>query len=320
MQWSALLAAGLALPGKALAALRLDDGKPLTAAMGITKKRSVRLAHLTDFHIQPEKGAFDGVTQCLGHLAQQKDKPEFIISGGDLVFDSLGTTDERTKIQWDLYKKVFKDHCNLPVEHCIGNHDCWGWNKKNSKTTGDEPNWGKKRYLEMIGYPKTYHSFDRGGWKFIQLDSIFPHDTSYIGKLDPEQMTWLKDELSKSDAKKPICIVSHIPILSMCAVNSHVSTKGDEFKMGGGAMHLDGAELHTLFKEHPNVKACLSGHIHLLDKVEMDGITYICGGAVCGSWWSGKKDRSDEGYNLIDLYDDGSIGHEYVTYGWKARD
>jgi predicted phosphodiesterase len=85
-------------------------------------------------------------------------------------------------------------------------------------------------------------------------------------------------------------------------------------------MHIDGSKLHKLFRESGKVRACLSGHIHLVDYARMDGITYICDGAVSGSWWKGKKDRCDEGYGLVNLYDDGSLDHEYVMYGWKARD
>ena len=75
------------------------------------------------------------------------------------------------------------------------------------------------------------------------------------------------------------------------------------------------------------VKLCLSGHVHLNDRVEMgvpgapaDGakVTYICDGAVCGSWWDGRKAQCDEGYGVVDLYDDGTFEHRYVAYGWKA--
>ncbi len=83
-------------------------------------------------------------------------------------------------------------------------------------------------------------------------------------------------------------------------------------------MHKDCLELKDLFAQHPNVKLCLSGHLHLLDRVDYNGVTYLCNGAVSGNWWKGRHKDCDEGYAVIDLYDDGSFEHQYVKYGWKA--
>ncbi|MEX2092204.1 MAG: hypothetical protein WD971_05980, partial [Pirellulales bacterium] len=73
-----------------------------------------------------------------------------------------------------------------------------------------------------------------------------------------------------------------------------------------------------LFAKHPNVKLCISGHLHLLDRVDYNGVTYLCNGAVSGNWWGGRHKDCDEGYAVVDLYDDGTFEHEYVKYGWKA--
>ena len=83
-------------------------------------------------------------------------------------------------------------------------------------------------------------------------------------------------------------------------------------------MHTDCMKLKDLFAKHPNVKLCLSGHLHLLDRVDYNGVTYLCNGAVSGSWWNGRHKDCDEGYAVVDLYDDGSFEQEYVKYGWKA--
>jgi hypothetical protein len=58
--------------------------------------------------------------------------------------------------------------------------------------------------------------------------------------------------------------------------------------------------------------------MHLLDRCETDGIAYICGGAVCANWWEGRRQKIDEGYGLVDLYDDGSFEYAYTPFGWKA--
>jgi hypothetical protein len=49
-------------------------------------------------------------------------------------------------------------------------------------------------------------------------------------------------------------------------------------------------------------------------------VTFICGGAVSGAWWKGRGTRCDEGYGLVNLYDDGTFEYEYQRYGWVARE
>jgi hypothetical protein len=83
-------------------------------------------------------------------------------------------------------------------------------------------------------------------------------------------------------------------------------------------MHVDARKLKDMFLEHSNVKACLSGHIHLVDRVDYLGVSYYCNGAVSGAWWDGDYQECAPGYALVDLYDDGSVENVYVTYGWKA--
>ena len=86
-----------------------------------------------------------------------------------------------------------------------------------------------------------------------------------------------------------------------------------------GAKHQDAKRLVDLFKRHPNVKLCLSGHLHLVEKIEYAGVTYISSGAVCGNWWHGDHHKTDEGYLIADFFNDGSFESQYVAYGWKPR-
>lgn len=312
MAAAGLAAAGLLLPTRLLAAPR---PAPVPAA---APKRVLRLAHLTDVHVQPELKADRGLAACLDHVHALKDRPELLLTGGDCVMDSFEAGAERTKVQWDIWKKVFKDHCALPVESAVGNHDVWGWNKKNSKTTGGEPLYGKKMAEEMLGI-KRYHSFDKAGWRFIVLDSIFPAGDGYVGKLDDEQLEWLKGELQATRPPTPILILSHIPIVSVTAYFFSQKYKDGNHQVPGAWLHEDTYRLTALFTHHPNVKACLSGHMHMVDRCEYNGVTYLCDGAVCGNWWKGRHKECDEGYATVDLFDDGTVQREYHTYGWKAE-
>lgn len=159
----------------------------------------------------------------------------------------------------------------------------------------------------------------RSGWRFIILDSIHPAGAhAFTGALDETQRDWLEREL-KEAAGRPIIVVSHIPLLTttVFTYDTH-RVAGGVTHVPGGWMHLDAAPLHYLLREYPNVKLCLSGHMHLLDRCEVDGVTYICGGAVSGDWWEGNLQMVEEGYGLVDLYSDGSFDYGYVPYGWRV--
>jgi 3',5'-cyclic AMP phosphodiesterase CpdA len=108
------------------------------------RRRSLRIAHLTDIHLQPEREAVRGLAACFEHVQSlaepaNQDPVDLIITGGDTIMDALEADRDRTKLQWDLWKKTKADHCGLDVKSVIGNHDVWGWTKSKAGTKGDEP-------------------------------------------------------------------------------------------------------------------------------------------------------------------------------------
>jgi 3',5'-cyclic AMP phosphodiesterase CpdA len=283
-----------------------------------TSKRALRVAHLTDIHVQPEKDAPRGMAAALHHAQSQKDKPDLLLTGGDQIMDAFGADYDRTKTQWEVFSKVLKAENSLPVEHCIGNHDVWGFSKRE-----DNPQHavraGKKWACEVLGLEKPYRSFDRGGWHFIVLDSTHPapQGSGYIARLDDEQFQWLEQDLARTPSSTPVVVVSHIPIISACGFFDGNNEKTGEWILPASWMHVDARRIKDLFVKHPNVKLALSGHMHQLDFIQFNGVTYYCSGAVCGAWWAGKYYECEAGYGLIDLYEDGSVACEYVLWGWK---
>lgn len=282
-------------------------------------RRSLRIAHLTDVHVQPERKAGEGMIACLHHVQSLNDRPELILTGGDSVFDSFEADDARTERQWDLWTSAFRNENSIPRRSAIGNHDIWGGNKLKSKTTGNESNYGKQRAIDMLGLDARYYSFDHSGWRFIVLDSAQPDEKGgYTAFLDEPQLDWLKHTLRDTPANTHVIVLSHIPILSVTAI-LWADQKDGKFQFSTGLMHRDCVVLKELFAKHPNVKVCLSGHLHLVDRCDYNGVTYLCNGAVSGNWWKGRHKDCDEGYAVIDLFDDGTFAHEYVRYGWVAQ-
>jgi 3',5'-cyclic-AMP phosphodiesterase len=303
-----------------LAAAALSNGcaSEIDSISASKKKRTLRFAHMTDMHIEPKRNAPEGLTAALKHIEALPDRPDMIITGGDNVMDALPCDDNWAGVQFSLVKQLFKDHTSLPVKFCIGNHDVWGWDKKSGKTTGAEPLWGKKRPVQEYGLPNRYYTIDQGPWHIIILDSTHISDDVYTAKLDDEQFNWLVEQLN-THTDKHICIISHIPILSAVAILDGDNEKTGQWLIPHQWVHLDTRKIVELFVKHKNVKLCISGHLHLLERIEYNDVTYICDGAVCGAWWGGAFHQTEEGYGLFDLYEDGTFNHQYIDYGWKVN-
>ena len=213
--------------------------------------------------------------------------------------------------QWKLWHSVIKSDCSLPLHYVLGNHDIW-WNENDK----GQAIYGKKYAMDQLQLSSPWHSFTKNGWKFILLDSVHLDidNTWYIGKLGDDQFNWLADELKNTPASMPVCVLSHIPILSATLMVDDIADNSNKWEILGGDMHTDTGKIISLFYQHPNVKLCLSGHIHLRDKVVYNNVTYICNGAVSGAWWEGNKRETAPGYGLIDFYADGSFDEQYVNY------
>lgn len=279
------------------------------------KPTPLRFAHLTDIHVKEGFVPETGMAKALQAVNSLKDSPSFIINGGDSIMDSLEANKEATQLQWDIFKRILNENNKLPIHHCIGNHDIWGWF---SKVPGidNEPLYGKNWVVEALQMPKRYYKFQNGKWHFVVLDSTQLNPLGgYIAKIDDEQFVWLKETLNAIPKDNHICIVSHIPILSICAglFFEKNEPNGDRL-LKRNLMHTDFIQLKDLFIQHPNVRLGISGHIHLQDEIEYLGVKYYNNGAVSGNWWKGNFQEFAPAYAVMDLFDDGSsrrIMHEY---------
>lgn len=289
------------------------------------RRRALRIAHLTDAHVQPEHRADEGLRACLRH-AQTNHSPDLVVAGGDQIMDALAKPAERVQLQFDLWNRIIKEECHTPIQYVIGNHDVWGWaDAAKSGTTGSEPRYGKAWAVEAWGMSNRYYSTDNAGWHIVVLDSTQNDNGAYVAMLDDEQFAWLEADLAKVDPATPIVVFSHIPILSMCPLlfdEKAPTTQGKFPKARWGVsralLHIDARRIKDLFKKHPNVKLAASGHIHLRDRVDYLGVTYLCNPAVSAGWWRGPMQEFANAYTIIDLFSDGTFEHNVVEFGWKA--
>lgn len=288
---------------------------PETVAAHDAKQKPIRFAHITDIHVNPGLIPEKGMALALQHIQSKAGKIDFIVNGGDAIMDALDKSKTDTATQFDLFKKILRDENKLPVYHTIGNHDVWGWFVKENKPDNDRL-YGKVWAVETLEMQNRYYSFEQGNWHFIVLDSTqLNPQGGYIALLDQAQLEWLEQELKKVPADKFICIISHIPILSVCAGLFFNKTEPNgDLKTQRNLMHTDFFALKKLFAGFPNIRICISGHIHLQDEVEYLGIKYWCNGAVSGNWWKGTFQEFDPAYAIIELYPDGRSNRTMVKY------
>jgi len=265
---------------------------------------------LTDSHIQPELDAAKGTDMAFKKA--RNIKADFVIQGGDHVFDSLAVPKDRALSLFDLYEKTEQD-LGMKVHHTIGNHDVVGIFPASGVSPTD-PQYGKKVFADRFGKP--YYSFDHKGHHFIVLDSIgVTSDRSYEGRIDDEQKQWLAGDLTALPNGTPVIVSVHIPLVT--AFYSYIPVPAKpEAHHGLSVSNAD--EVIKLFEGH-NVLGVLQGHTHINERVEWHGVPYITSGAISGNWWKGTRMGTPEGFTVVTVAD-GKLTTRYETYGFKAVD
>jgi 3',5'-cyclic-AMP phosphodiesterase len=280
--------------------------------------RAIRIAHITDVHILDQKNAENCFARVLQEINSMADKPDLIINTGDTVMDENKQTKETVTTRWKAWNSIVSSENKIPLYSALGNHDVWyGPDGKLDAEYKKEKRYGKQWAMEMLSLSGNYYTFEKNGWQFIALDSI---NGSPGYQLDDVQFEWLKGELSKTPANRPVCIYSHVPILSMGAMlYATMRSPISEVKFPVGDMHSDHQRIKNLFIQYPQVKLCLSGHVHYIDEVDYLGVKYLCNGAVSGNWWRSPLalDEFPPVYSIIDLFTDGTVENNLVFYNYQ---
>jgi 3',5'-cyclic AMP phosphodiesterase CpdA len=221
------------------------------------------------------------------------------LNGGGTVYTPRGEAVPRERIEeeWRLWKEcIAAEVPDVTMMSCLGDDDLrWAGE-------AEDPLRGKPYVQRQLETPSTYYSFTRNGWLFCMLDSNHAN-----GSLGEEQMAWLKTELEHS-RNLPVLVVSHYPLVAFSTIPDR------------SGIHQDWEEIIALFNANPNVKLCLSGHTHLLDRVWYNGVKYCCNGSASGYWWEAGDDgkssykQTPPGYALVDLFADGRSRCEYIPF------
>lgn len=270
---------------------------------------SFSVAFMTDIHLQPERNAVPGFIKALDTVNILK--PDFIITGGDLIMDALGQTYGRADSLYILYQETVK-MAEVPVYNTMGNHEIYGIYSRAGADPA-HPEYGEKMYEKRIG--PLYYSFMHKGWKFMVLNSV--EDTKrnkYVGLIDTVQIAWIAAELENTDRETPIVISTHIPFISVMTQRYDGSTVPNDSSL----VVYNSSPVLDLFREH-NLKLVLQGHLHILEDIYYEGVHYITGGAVSAAWWKGPYLTCEEGFLWL-TFGGNDFTWKYIDYGWTVED
>ena len=272
-------------------------------------KGSVRLVFYTDVHARTEWETPAAMARAADAINAQK--ADLVIAGGDLITEGFESSAPRVAPRWDAYMKM---QCAIKGDlfPVIGNHDLVAAIPEDGAPAAKDP---RAIYRAKMGLDRTYYSFDAVGYHFVILDSVQVTGDSYRfqGMIWPEELEWLKQDLSRVPRGTPIVLAVHIPILSVF----FAATEGATFAAKRNRVVVNNHDVLKIIKDH-NVILVLQGHLHARELLIWRETTFIVGGAICGKWWRGMWHGTEEGFNVITLT--GShVGWEYIDYGWDAR-
>ena len=214
----------------------------------VKKETPVRFAIASDFHAPDVPGGKERVEAFI--KAANDENVDFIIELGD--FCRLDSASQIYREVWHNFKGE--------KYHAIGNHDLDRYNVDG--------------YVQGMGMPNRYYSFDKEGFHFVVLDGnnyfdgekIHHYDHANYGAfpytnhsyLDKEQMEWLAKDLASTDLK--VVLFSHQSLDS-------------ELK--------NGAEVRAILEKEneragfKKVVLAFSGHNHSNYTKEINGISYM---------------------------------------------
>lgn len=275
-----------------------------------SRRASFRFIHYTDSHIRPQFDVPKAIEKSLATAAVFR--PDFLVNGGDLITDGYTSSPATAAERFDIWHDAIRRY-DFPVHHGVGNHDVVAVEPPAGTERAADP---KALLREKLGLSRTYHSFHHAGWHFVMLDSMqIENDRGlkYIGFIDAPQFEWLTRDLEAVGTETPIIVVTHLPLLTIF----YQREKNALEPAPADRIVVNGTEVVKLLARF-NTKLVLQGHLHICERIEYGGITFITGGAVSGKWWRGSYYGYPEGFGVVTVRGD-RFEYAYHPYGWVSK-
>ena len=167
-------------------------------------------------------------------------------------------------------------------------------------------------FKQQSGAPNSYYSVTVNGYKYIFLCSdVKEHE----GKIEQEQLDWLKNELKSVDKNEFAFVILHQPIL-----NTVAGSLANQEKIGIG----NGDKLREILKDYPNI-IMFSGHSHYALYEEQNiffgngnDANYVNCGVIA---YLRQHDEYGSNAAYIEVYEDYILvrGRDIVSSKWIAN-
>ena len=274
------------------------------SVFGEVASNSLRLVFFTDVHARTEWETPRALE--LAARAMNAAAPDLIVGGGDCITEGFESSAAAMEPRWEVYL-AFQRALSAPVAVAIGNHDLVAALPADGSKPLADP---RSIFRERMGLSATYRSLDSNGYHIVFLDAVevTPGPLKYTGRIGPEQLAWLRQDLAGVPTSTPVIVVSHIPLAT------------DEYRdrePPPNRVIVNWDEILQCFDQHSLILV-LQGHLHVAEQLEKGATTFITGGAICGQWWRGPWKGTPEGFYVIDLKGTAVEAH-YQAYGWTAR-
>jgi 3',5'-cyclic-AMP phosphodiesterase len=262
---------------------------------------------MSDIHYTQKFDAPRGFQMAVDTI--NKIHPDFIMVGGDMVYDALRSSQKDAVMYANAYIKAAAN-IKAPIYYAMGNHEVFQLYNKTADT--NNVIYGKAFYEKYFG--KRYYSFNHKGWHFMVLDNIFINpDRKYIGKIDSVQMAWIVEDLKTVDPKTPIVIMAHVPLITTLSQWYGGGTNANDDKIAA----VDSHKIIKLFA-NKNLRLILQGHLHYFEALNiLNKVIVITAPSVSGEWWRGKQHNVEEGVIKINI-DGDHVQYDYIDYKWEA--
>jgi 3',5'-cyclic AMP phosphodiesterase CpdA len=215
------------------------------AAAAPARAAGFSFVQVSDSHIgfarPPNPDARATLAEAVAKIRALPEPPAFILHTGDVSQLSRPA-------EWDDADQILAG-AGAPVFHIPGEHDML-----------DEANGAA--FLARYGKGAKgdgWFAFDHGGVHFVGLVNVKELRAGGMGRLGPEQLAWLKNDLERRPASTPLVVFAHIPLWTLYA------------EWGWGTD--DGAEALKLLARFGSVTV-LNGHVHQLAQTVEGTITF----------------------------------------------
>lgn len=307
IRWSALTAAWTAA-GFPVSRLSAAASAPKIA-------ETVRLGFFTDVHAREDEKPGENIARDLQTIAARINEmdTDLLIGGGDFIHGGYVVGKEKGAVRSKVFLEDFYKKLDRGPQLMIGNHDHIAATPRDGTAPAADP---KEDFCRRFGLEQTYQHFNYKGIDFILLDSLrfdnVPEDLDrdYWGQVHPAQLAWLDTVLADISQHSPIVLCTHVPMVS-----KQIQLLRMARQPVPGSLGVPNTEdVLARFEGRANPVLVLEGHLHRNEDLNVKDVRYIMGGAVCGAWWNGARDGTEEGFGEITLSPEG-IAYRYIDAG-----